>query len=52
VPGVLSGVALNGHIGYGTEVDYCDGVPCPMLLQDQPVPNERFVGNQNVNGKT
>ncbi len=35
---MLSGVTLNGHIGYGTEVDYCDGVPCPMLLQDQPVP--------------
>ncbi len=35
---MLSGVALNGHIGYGTEVDYFDGVPCPMLLKDQPVP--------------
>jgi len=51
VPGVLSGVALNGRMGYGTEVDYCDGMPCPMFLPDQPDQDKTFVGDGNANGK-
>ncbi len=51
VAGVLSGDALNGCMGYGREVDYCDAMPCLMFYADQPFPNERFVGNQNANQK-
>jgi len=51
VAGVLSGDALNGCMGYGREIDYCDAMPCLMFYADQPFPNERFVGNQNANQK-
>jgi hypothetical protein len=38
-------------MGYGTEVDYCDGMPCPMFLPDQPDQDKTFVGDGNANGK-
>jgi len=51
VPGLQSGVASNGPMGYGSEVDYCNGRPCPLFLPDHPFQDKTSVGDRNAIGK-